>query len=81
AVTGQMALEQSPRELTVQEGDKVNFQCSMTGDNMWSYYMYWYRQGPRGTLEWIYVEGDLYGEGFQDHFKGSVESSKNRFTL
>ncbi|NWT07547.1 HVM57 protein, partial [Mionectes macconnelli] len=81
AVTGQVALEQQPRELTVQEGDQVNFQCSMTGDNMEYYYVYWYRQGPRGTLEWIYTDGDFYGEGFQDRFKGSEQSSKNSFTL
>ncbi|NXI12170.1 HVM09 protein, partial [Irena cyanogastra] len=76
AVTGQVALEQQPREVTVQEGDEFTFQCSMKGGAMRSYWMYWYRQGPRG-MEWIYREGDKYGEGFQDHFSGSVESSKN----
>ncbi|NXY65877.1 HV459 protein, partial [Callaeas wilsoni] len=81
AVTGQVTLEQHSRELTVQYGDQVTFQCSMKGDSMKSYYMSWYRQGPSGTLEWIYYEGDTYGEGFQDRFVGSVESSKNRFTL
>ncbi|RMC01536.1 hypothetical protein DUI87_21977 [Hirundo rustica rustica] len=29
AVTGQMTLEQHPREVTVQEGDAVTFECSM----------------------------------------------------
>uniref|UniRef100_A0A6G1RVB9 Ig-like domain-containing protein n=1 Tax=Hypotaenidia okinawae TaxID=2861861 RepID=A0A6G1RVB9_9GRUI len=53
----------------------------MSGGSMRSYYMFWYRQGPRGTLDFIYREGDLYGEGFQDRFKGTVESSQNRFTL
>ncbi|NXT45343.1 HV459 protein, partial [Pelecanoides urinatrix] len=81
AVTGQVALEQHVRELAVREGDGVTFQCSMRGDRMSSYYMFWYRQGPRGSLDWIYKEGDSYGEGFQDRFKGSVESSQNRFTL
>ncbi|NXF55161.1 HVM05 protein, partial [Oceanites oceanicus] len=81
AVTGQVALEQHVRELFVREGNGVTFQCSMSGDSMSSYYMVWYRQGPRGSLDWIYWEGDVYGEGFQNHFKGSVESSQNRFTL
>ncbi|NWI35117.1 HV459 protein, partial [Sula dactylatra] len=80
AVTGQVALEQHMRELAVQEGDGVTFQCSMSGDSMSSYYMFWYRQQPHGTLDWIY-EGGSYGEGFQDHFTGSLESSQNRFTL
>ncbi|NXD89040.1 HVM09 protein, partial [Halcyon senegalensis] len=81
AVTGQVALEQPMRELVVQEGNGVTFECSMRGDSMGSYYMWWYRQGSHSILEWIYKEGDRYGEGFQDRFKGSVESSKNRLTL
>ncbi|NXG83186.1 HV459 protein, partial [Stercorarius parasiticus] len=81
AVTGQVALEQHIRELAVRVGDGVTFQCSMSGDSMSGYYMFWYRQGPRGSLEWMYREGDAYGEGFQGRFKGSVESSQNRFTL
>ena len=81
AVTGHVALEQHPRELTVREGDPGTFQSSMMGGSMRSYAMYWYHQGPQGSLEWIYTEGDHYGEGFQDQFKGRVESSKNSFTL
>ncbi|XP_041335431.1 uncharacterized protein LOC121360043 [Pyrgilauda ruficollis] len=81
AVTGQVALEQLPTEVTVREGSAVTFHCSMKGGYMSSYYMYWYRQVPQGSLEWIYNEGDLYGEGFQDRFKARVESSQNSFTL
>uniref|UniRef100_A0A8C3KMF1 Ig-like domain-containing protein n=1 Tax=Calidris pygmaea TaxID=425635 RepID=A0A8C3KMF1_9CHAR len=81
SVTGQVALEQHVRELTAQEGTGVTFQCSMSGDDMSDYFMYWYQQGPGGSLEWIYQAGDTYGEGFQGQFKGSVESSQNRFTL
>ncbi|KAK4808591.1 hypothetical protein QYF61_009894 [Mycteria americana] len=81
AVTGQVALEQHIGELAVREGDGVTFQCSMSGDSMSYYYMFWYRQRPHGTLDWIYEAGDAYGEGFQDRFKGTVESSQNRFTL
>ncbi|XP_072741937.1 uncharacterized protein [Ciconia boyciana] len=80
-VSGQVALEQRIRELAVREGDGVTFQCSMSGDSMSRYYTFWYRQRPRGTLDWIYEAGDAYGEGFQDRFKGTVESSQNRFTL
>ncbi|KAK2518890.1 hypothetical protein Q9233_012295 [Columba guinea] len=81
AVTGQMVLQQHTRDLAVREGDGVTFQCSMSGDSMSRYYMFWYRQGARGTLDWIYEPGGAYGEGFQDRFKGSVTSSENRFTL
>ncbi|NXV23588.1 HV459 protein, partial [Cepphus grylle] len=81
AVTGQVALEQHIGEMAVREGDGVTFQCSMSGDSMSRYYMFWYRQGPRGTLEWMYQEGDAYGKGFEGRFKGSVESSQNRLTL
>ncbi|NXC74759.1 HV741 protein, partial [Anhinga anhinga] len=81
AVTGQVALVQHMRELAVREGDGVTFQCSMSGDSMSSYYMYWYRQGSRGTLDWIYNQGGYYGKGFQDRFTASLESSQNRFTL
>lgn len=48
---------------------------------MSNYYMFWYRQGPRGTLDWIWRQVDNYGEGFQGRFKGSVVSSQNRLTL
>ena len=80
AVTGQVALEQHERELAVREGDGVTFQCSMSGGSMSSYYMYWYRQGSRGSLDWIYAGGS-YGEGFRDRCTGSLQSSQNRFTL
>ncbi|KAK2527234.1 hypothetical protein Q9966_010454 [Columba livia] len=81
AVTGQMVLQQHTRSLAVREGDGVIFQCSMSGDSMSRYYIFWYRQGARGSLDWIYQKGDGYGEGFWDRFKGSVASSQNRFTL
>ncbi|NXT86143.1 HVM02 protein, partial [Zapornia atra] len=65
AVTGQVVLKQNVRDLAVREGDGVSFQCSMSGGSMSSYDMYWYRQLPRGTLEWIYVDyNDAYGKGF-----------------
>ncbi|NXB89133.1 HV43D protein, partial [Vidua chalybeata] len=80
AVTGQVALEQQPREVTVQEGNEVTLQCSMKGGDMSNYYMYWYRQGPRG-MEWICMGGSAYGEVFQDRFKGKKDSSKNNFTM
>ncbi|NWV37787.1 TVB66 protein, partial [Grantiella picta] len=81
AITGQVILEQNPREMIVREGDQVTFQCSMRGADMNKYYMYWYRQGPGGSLKFIYRRGGIYGEGFKDHFEGSLESSKNQFTL
>ncbi|NWZ98193.1 HVM14 protein, partial [Nesospiza acunhae] len=82
AVTGQVTLEQHPREVTVREGDEFTFECSMKGGAMSSYNMYWYRQGPRGSLEWIYEEyGATYQEGFQDRFEARLESLKNSFTL
>uniref|UniRef100_A0A8C0U518 Ig-like domain-containing protein n=1 Tax=Cyanistes caeruleus TaxID=156563 RepID=A0A8C0U518_CYACU len=77
----QMALEQHPRELTVQEGDAVTFQCSMKRGDMNSYYMYWYHQGPKGSLRFICHEDDFYGEDFQDRFKVSLHSSKDTSTL
>ncbi|NXG69887.1 HVM04 protein, partial [Baryphthengus martii] len=80
-VTSQVALEQHMREMSVREGSGVTFQCSMSGDSMSSYYMLWYRQEPQGALRWIYAEGDVYGEGFQDRFKGSLESFENRLAL
>ncbi|NXJ84383.1 HV459 protein, partial [Trogon melanurus] len=81
AVTGQVALEQHSRELAVREGEGVTFQCSMSGGRMSSYYMFWYRQGPQGTLDWIYWGSNYNERVFEDRFKGRVESSRNRFTL
>nr|XP_054505373.1 T cell receptor alpha chain MC.7.G5-like [Agelaius phoeniceus] len=82
AVTGQVTFEQYPREVTLREGDEVTFHCSMKGGDMSKYFMYWYRQGPRGSLEWIYEDyGVTYGEGFKDRFKGKLQWSKNSFTL
>uniref|UniRef100_A0A8D2PR54 Ig-like domain-containing protein n=1 Tax=Zosterops lateralis melanops TaxID=1220523 RepID=A0A8D2PR54_ZOSLA len=81
AVTGQVTLEQHPREVTVREGNSVTIQCSMTRGNMMKYDMSWYRQGPRGTQEWIYYEYGISGDGFQDRFKIRDESLSNRFPL
>uniref|UniRef100_A0A8C5J001 Ig-like domain-containing protein n=1 Tax=Junco hyemalis TaxID=40217 RepID=A0A8C5J001_JUNHY len=79
----QTAASAVPRtDLTVREGEEFTFQCSMKEGDMSSYYMYWYRQGPWSSLQWIYESlEDTYGAGFQDRFKGRVQSSKNSFTL
>ncbi|NWV37880.1 HV692 protein, partial [Grantiella picta] len=81
AVTGQIILEQHSREVTVRQGGAVTFQCSMRGAEMSDYYMYWYRQGPGGSLEWIWLEDSIYGECFQDRFKGERQTSQNRLQL
>ncbi|NWR00630.1 HV459 protein, partial [Paradoxornis webbianus] len=81
AVTGQVTLEQHPREVTVREGNEVTFECTMSGGYMRNYFMFWYRQGPRGALEWIWSGRYTYREGFRDRFKGSLDESENRFTL
>ncbi|TRZ06709.1 hypothetical protein HGM15179_020398 [Zosterops borbonicus] len=81
AVTGQMTLEQHSRKVTVRDGNEITFECSMRGDDMSRYFMYWYRQGPQGTLEWIYREPHKYGKGFQDRFVGSVESSRTTLQI
>ncbi|NWS78066.1 HV741 protein, partial [Crotophaga sulcirostris] len=76
AVTGQVVLEQSSRELGMQEGDGVILKCHVSGEITSSYYLFWYQQGPHGTLDWIYWPGVAYGEGFQGHFKESVCQSQ-----
>ncbi|NXY86524.1 HV459 protein, partial [Alcedo cyanopectus] len=81
AVTGQVALEQHRREVSVREGDGVTFLCTMSGGSMNDYYMFWYRQMPHGTLQFIFRESNSYGEGFRDRFRASVERSNNRITL
>ncbi|NXD03424.1 HV323 protein, partial [Certhia familiaris] len=81
SLAGAATLEQHPRELSVEEGGRVTFQCSMKGDTMRYYSMSWYRQGPSGPQEWIYKEDGTYGEGFQDRFKIRDERSKNRLSL
>uniref|UniRef100_A0A8C9MTI5 Ig-like domain-containing protein n=1 Tax=Serinus canaria TaxID=9135 RepID=A0A8C9MTI5_SERCA len=64
---------------TVQEGNEVTLKCNMERGDMSRYYMYWYRQGPRGK-EWISTDGSTY-EGFKDRFKARLESSKNSYPL
>ncbi|NXA77654.1 HV741 protein, partial [Thryothorus ludovicianus] len=81
SLAGAATLEQEPRELTVEEGKAVTFQCSMSRYDMMSHYMYWYRQVPRGSLKFIYTDGDIYGEGFQGHFVGSLESSRTTLQI
>uniref|UniRef100_A0A8D2QNY1 Ig-like domain-containing protein n=1 Tax=Zosterops lateralis melanops TaxID=1220523 RepID=A0A8D2QNY1_ZOSLA len=68
---------QSPTSI----GNEITFECTMRGDNMSNYYMSSYRQGPWSAPECIWRGRYTYGEGFQDGFKGSVDESKNRFTL
>uniref|UniRef100_A0A8C3XB02 Ig-like domain-containing protein n=1 Tax=Cyanoderma ruficeps TaxID=181631 RepID=A0A8C3XB02_9PASS len=62
-------------------GNEITFECSMRGDDMNNYIMYWYLQGSEGALEWIYKEVDIYGEGFQERFNGSVESSRTTLKI
>uniref|UniRef100_A0A8C9NFW5 Ig-like domain-containing protein n=1 Tax=Serinus canaria TaxID=9135 RepID=A0A8C9NFW5_SERCA len=62
----QLALVQI-KGATVQEGNEVTLKCNMERGDMSRYYMYWYRQGPRGK-EWISTDGSTY-EGFKDRFK------------
>uniref|UniRef100_A0A674GAP9 Ig-like domain-containing protein n=1 Tax=Taeniopygia guttata TaxID=59729 RepID=A0A674GAP9_TAEGU len=76
-----VALEQQPREVTVQEGGEVTFECSMKGEARSFFYMYWYHQGPGGSLKFIYREGDIYGEDFQKNFVGSVEGSSTTLQI
>ncbi|NWH99586.1 LV151 protein, partial [Tichodroma muraria] len=79
--SGAATLEQHPRELTVQEGNEITFQCSMERHDVSMNYIYWYRQRPLGSPKFIYREGDIYGEGFQEHFVGSVESSRTTLQI
>uniref|UniRef100_A0A8D2M1C4 Ig-like domain-containing protein n=1 Tax=Zonotrichia albicollis TaxID=44394 RepID=A0A8D2M1C4_ZONAL len=81
AVTGQVALEQQPRRVTMQEGDEFTLECRMKGDRMSNCYMYWYRLGPQGSLEWIFREVGHYRDAFKNRFKARVQSYKNSFTL
>ncbi|TRZ05208.1 hypothetical protein HGM15179_021351 [Zosterops borbonicus] len=81
AVTGRVTLEQHPREVTVQEGNEITFECTMMEGYMRNYLMLWYRQVSWGAPEWIWSGRYNYREGFQDRFKGSLDESENRFTL
>uniref|UniRef100_A0A8C3D8F5 Uncharacterized protein n=1 Tax=Corvus moneduloides TaxID=1196302 RepID=A0A8C3D8F5_CORMO len=79
SLTGAATLVQHARELTVQEGKAATIQCDMGGS--YKYFMYWYRHGPSGSLKYIYREGDIYGEGFRDRFKGKVDSSRTTLQI
>uniref|UniRef100_A0A663MYT1 Ig-like domain-containing protein n=1 Tax=Athene cunicularia TaxID=194338 RepID=A0A663MYT1_ATHCN len=88
AVTGQVALEQHIREVAVREGDGVTFQCSMSGDRMSSYNMFWYRQGPHHSLDWIYREGDGRGGSYshtapfaRQRFSGQADKSSGTLII
>uniref|UniRef100_H3AMS3 Ig-like domain-containing protein n=1 Tax=Latimeria chalumnae TaxID=7897 RepID=H3AMS3_LATCH len=62
-------------------GNSVTFECSLKDGSMGSYYMFWYRQRPKNSLEWIYKEGGKYGDRFGDRFVGTVDGSNNKCTL
>ncbi|KYO48205.1 hypothetical protein Y1Q_0010584 [Alligator mississippiensis] len=81
AARSAVLVRQDALDKTVREGEEVTFSCSLEGEDMSNYWMYWYRKGEQGTLTWIFRQGGYYGDGFQGRFEGEVKSFENRFTL
>ncbi|MBN3288585.1 VPREB protein, partial [Polyodon spathula] len=74
-------INQFPPAVSIHQGESAFFECSLRDGNMGSYYMYWYRRRPRLSPEFIYREGDIYGDEFKERFFAKVESSDNKFSL
>ncbi|XP_037690444.1 immunoglobulin lambda-1 light chain-like [Choloepus didactylus] len=67
--------------VTVSVGESVTLKCSMEGDTISKYYMYWYRKTQDNLLTFIYREGNHYGPGFQNRFHGNNDASGNQAVL
>ncbi|MBN3300429.1 HV01 protein, partial [Amia calva] len=72
---------QTPPTANLGERESVTFHCNLEDGEMGSYYMYWYRQHQSRAPEFIYREGDHYGQGFGERFVAKLESSNNKFSL
>ncbi|XP_051901911.1 immunoglobulin lambda-1 light chain-like [Pristis pectinata] len=69
----------------VSAGQTVRLECWMRNGNVASYSMYWYRQRPGESLEWLIGHGtnnDIYRENrFTDRFQPSRDTSNNSHIL
>uniref|UniRef100_A0A8C0D0L1 Immunoglobulin C1-set domain-containing protein n=1 Tax=Balaenoptera musculus TaxID=9771 RepID=A0A8C0D0L1_BALMU len=63
---------------SVSVGEPVTLRCSMKGESISNYYTFWYRKTPGNTMTFIYREGGTYGPGFEDNFRGKIDSLNNQ---
>uniref|UniRef100_A0A8U8BL12 Uncharacterized protein n=1 Tax=Geospiza parvula TaxID=87175 RepID=A0A8U8BL12_GEOPR len=68
-------------EVLVKAGQQVVLPCHMEADDMSDSNMYWYCQGPRGSLEWIYEDNEDTSGGFQDYSKGILYSVRTTLQI
>ncbi|XP_067861668.1 immunoglobulin lambda-1 light chain-like [Heptranchias perlo] len=70
-----------PGSISTSTGKTVKITCTLSGDDISSYYTSWYWQKPRSAPVLVWDESSGTASGIPDRFTGSVESSNNKLHL
>ncbi|XP_062929427.1 immunoglobulin lambda-1 light chain-like [Mobula hypostoma] len=73
-------LTQSP-SISTSAGKTVKITCTMSGDNVGSYYASWYWQKPGSAPVYVWHESYGRASGIPERFTGSVDSSSSKMCL
>lgn len=67
--------------VTVSLGMSATLRCSLEGETISNYYISWYRQTQGNPMTYIHREGAMYGHGFFNKFRTSINGSSNKAEL
>ncbi|XP_041031383.1 uncharacterized protein LOC121270132 [Carcharodon carcharias] len=81
---GGVSVSQTPAEVSVIEGDDLQLFCNYTVTSSDVAYLFWYRQNPSGSLEYLLQRSRYSGkiEGFlEDRFSAKLDESTRTVPL
>nr|AES93017.1 immunoglobulin light chain [Squalus acanthias] len=70
-----------PASISTSPGETVKITCTMSGDNIGTYYTSWYWQKPGSAPVFVWYERSGTTSGIPDRFTGSVDSSSDMMHL
>ncbi|ELK11266.1 Ig heavy chain V region 186-1 [Pteropus alecto] len=75
-------LEPDTKTLTVRVGEPVTFFCRVTGADLKSYQMSWYKKNENNSLTLVYkLSNNSDHNLIRSHFKGKIDALKSQYIL